>query len=137
MGQHQRVPEQALLGMQVDKDLRQMLIKEDAPPAKTIGVRVWPKAIPQFNVGHLEVVQVRQCIPAVTLAHCQSSACQADSKRAYSSCRSMLLASLQTFSIPHSALVQSHSRLHAGPGSEHVPACPHRSAPKQACCCPI
>ncbi|CAL5228570.1 g11727 [Coccomyxa viridis] len=42
---------------QVDKDLRQMLIKEDAPPAKKIGVRVWPKAIPQFNVGHLEVVQ--------------------------------------------------------------------------------
>ena len=44
--------------VQVDKDLRQMLIKEDAPPAKKIGVRVWPKAIPQFNVGHLEVVQV-------------------------------------------------------------------------------
>ena len=47
--------------MQVDKDLRQMLIKEDAPPAKKIGVRVWPKAIPQFNVGHLEVVQVHHC----------------------------------------------------------------------------
>ena len=43
---------------QVDKDLRQMLIKSDAPPAQKIGVRVWPKAIPQFNVGHLEVVQV-------------------------------------------------------------------------------
>ena len=50
------------MGLQVDKDLRQMLIKEDAPPAKKIGVRVWPKAIPQFNVGHLEVVQVRHCI---------------------------------------------------------------------------
>ena len=45
--------------MQVDRDLRQMLIKADAPPAKKIGVRVWPKAIPQFNVGHIEVVQVR------------------------------------------------------------------------------
>ncbi len=39
-----------------------MLIKDDAPPAKKIGVRVWPKAIPQFNVGHLEVVQVRHCM---------------------------------------------------------------------------
>ena len=48
----------ALWLVQVDKDLRQMLIKEDAAPAKKIGVRVWPKAIPQFNVGHLEVVQV-------------------------------------------------------------------------------
>ena len=44
---------------QVDKDLRQMLLKPDAPPPKTIGVRVWPKAIPQFNVAHLETVQAR------------------------------------------------------------------------------
>ena len=53
----------------MDKDLRQMLIKEDAPPAKKIGVRVWPKAIPQFNVGHLEVVQVRQCMHALEPGH--------------------------------------------------------------------
>lgn len=39
---------------QVDKDLRAMLIKPDAPPAQKLGVRVWPQAIPQFNVGHLE-----------------------------------------------------------------------------------
>jgi oxygen-dependent protoporphyrinogen oxidase len=39
---------------QVDKDLRAMLIKPDAPPAKKLGVRVWPQAIPQFNVGHLD-----------------------------------------------------------------------------------
>ncbi|KAK9822829.1 hypothetical protein WJX81_006686 [Elliptochloris bilobata] len=42
---------------QVDKDLRQMLLRPDAPPPKTIGVRVWPKAIPQFNVAHLDTVQ--------------------------------------------------------------------------------
>jgi oxygen-dependent protoporphyrinogen oxidase len=37
---------------QVDKDLRSMLIKDDAAPPTKIGVRVWPRAIPQFNVGH-------------------------------------------------------------------------------------
>lgn len=37
--------------LQVDKDLRVMLIKPDAPKPTTVGVRVWPKAIPQFNIG--------------------------------------------------------------------------------------
>eukprot|EP00887_Chlorella_sp_A99_P001230 scaffold14.g1230.t1 len=44
----------------VDKDLRKMLLKPDAPPPKKVAVRVWPKAIPQFNVGHLDVVQGAQ-----------------------------------------------------------------------------
>lgn len=44
--------------MQVDRDLRQMLIREDAPKPRKIGVRVWAKAIPQFNVAHNEAVQV-------------------------------------------------------------------------------
>lgn len=35
-----------------------MLLKPDAPKPRKIAVRVWPKAIPQFNVGHLDVVQV-------------------------------------------------------------------------------
>jgi oxygen-dependent protoporphyrinogen oxidase len=39
---------------QVDKDLRIMLLKPDAPGPKTVGVRVWPRAIPQFNLGHLD-----------------------------------------------------------------------------------
>jgi oxygen-dependent protoporphyrinogen oxidase len=38
----------------VDKDVRKMLIKSDAPPPLVQGVRVWPRAIPQFNVGHLD-----------------------------------------------------------------------------------
>lgn len=37
---------------QCDADLRAMLVSPDAPPARKIGVRVWPRAIPQFNVGH-------------------------------------------------------------------------------------
>jgi len=41
---------------QVDKDLRAMLVSPDAPPPQKIGVRVWPRAIPQFNVGHLDEV---------------------------------------------------------------------------------
>lgn len=38
---------------QVDEDLRKLLLKSDAPEPKTIGVRVWQKAIPQFNLGHM------------------------------------------------------------------------------------
>jgi oxygen-dependent protoporphyrinogen oxidase len=41
---------------QVDKDLRSMLIKPDAPSPRKVGVRVWPRAIPQFNVGHGELL---------------------------------------------------------------------------------
>ena len=41
---------------QVDRDLRAMLVAPDAPPPQKVGVRVWPRAIPQFNVGHLDEV---------------------------------------------------------------------------------
>ena len=41
---------------QVDKDLRKILIKPDAAKPKAIGTRVWPKAIPQFNLGHLKAL---------------------------------------------------------------------------------
>ena len=45
---------------QVDTDLRKMLLKTDAPAPKKIALRVWPKAIPQFNVGHLDIVEGAQ-----------------------------------------------------------------------------
>eukprot|EP00245_Coleochaete_scutata_P000382 TRINITY_DN10491_c0_g1_i1.p1 TRINITY_DN10491_c0_g1~~TRINITY_DN10491_c0_g1_i1.p1 ORF type:complete len:578 (+),score=114.92 TRINITY_DN10491_c0_g1_i1:141-1874(+) len=41
----------------VDKDLRTMLIKADAPAPRVLGVRVWPRAIPQFTIGHLDVLE--------------------------------------------------------------------------------
>lgn len=40
--------------LQVDIDLRQMLVKDDAPAPVKVGYRCWPRAIPQFNIGHLE-----------------------------------------------------------------------------------
>ncbi|MCO5549221.1 hypothetical protein L7F22_002687 [Adiantum nelumboides] len=41
---------------QVDKDVRKMLIKSDGPRPEVLGVRVWPRAIPQFEVGHLDIL---------------------------------------------------------------------------------
>ncbi|EFJ43713.1 hypothetical protein VOLCADRAFT_83109 [Volvox carteri f. nagariensis] len=47
---------QEQLVAQVDKDLRLMVLKPDAPAPRVVGVRVWPRAIPQFNIGHLELL---------------------------------------------------------------------------------
>ncbi|KAH7420737.1 hypothetical protein KP509_13G019800 [Ceratopteris richardii] len=47
---------EAELVKQVDKDIRRMLIKSDAPSPEVLGVRVWPQAIPQFEVGHLNIL---------------------------------------------------------------------------------
>lgn len=40
----------------VDRDLRKMLIHPDAQEPLVLGVRLWPQAIPQFLVGHLDML---------------------------------------------------------------------------------
>ncbi|XP_073129878.1 protoporphyrinogen oxidase 1, chloroplastic [Henckelia pumila] len=40
----------------VDRDLRKMLIRSNAQDPFVVGVRVWPQAIPQFTIGHLDVL---------------------------------------------------------------------------------
>jgi protoporphyrinogen/coproporphyrinogen III oxidase len=43
---------------QVDSDLRKpgMPLKADAPNPKLVGIRTWERAIPQFNIGHVDNV---------------------------------------------------------------------------------
>ncbi|GBG67270.1 hypothetical protein CBR_g88559 [Chara braunii] len=41
----------------VDADLRNLILKKDAVTPRVHGVRVWPRAIPQFNVGHLDLLE--------------------------------------------------------------------------------
>jgi oxygen-dependent protoporphyrinogen oxidase len=41
---------------QVHEDVKKILLKPDAEPPRTHGVRVWPRAIPQYNKGHLEIL---------------------------------------------------------------------------------
>jgi len=41
----------------VDTGCRQVLLKENAPDPKLIGMRVWPTAIPQYELGHLPMMK--------------------------------------------------------------------------------
>ena len=42
---------------EVDKGCRQVLLKDNAPPAKLIGMKIWPTAIPQYELGHLPIMK--------------------------------------------------------------------------------
>lgn len=42
---------------QVDVGCRQVLLKSDAPPPKVIGMKLWPTAIPQYELGHLPLIK--------------------------------------------------------------------------------
>lgn len=44
-------------GMQVHIDLQKMVVKPGSARPKVCGVRVWPRAIPQFNVGHMDLLE--------------------------------------------------------------------------------
>ena len=42
---------------EVDKGCRQVLLKPDAPPPKVLGLKLWPTAIPQYELGHLPLMK--------------------------------------------------------------------------------
>ena len=41
----------------VDAGCRQVLLKEDAPPPKVLGLKLWPTAIPQYELGHRGLIE--------------------------------------------------------------------------------
>eukprot|EP00934_Nitzschia_sp_Nitz4_P006976 Nitzschia sp. Nitz4//scaffold194_size40385//5781//7469//NITZ4_007525-RA/size40385-processed-gene-0.1-mRNA-1//1//CDS//3329540319//6966//frame0 len=42
---------------EVDKGCRKVLVKTDAPPPKVVGFKLHPKAIPQYELGHGEILR--------------------------------------------------------------------------------
>jgi len=49
---------------EVDKGCRQVLLKNDAPKPKVIGIKVWPTAIPQYELGHEELMKKLESLEA-------------------------------------------------------------------------
>jgi len=41
---------------EVDKGCRQVLLNADAPKPKVLGLKLWPTAIPQYELGHKEII---------------------------------------------------------------------------------
>jgi oxygen-dependent protoporphyrinogen oxidase len=42
---------------EVDKGCRQVLLNPDAPEPKVLGLKIWPSAIPQYEIGHLDIIK--------------------------------------------------------------------------------
>eukprot|EP00978_Attheya_sp_CCMP212_P001496 scaffold3141_cov53-Attheya_sp.AAC.5 len=42
---------------EVDKGCRQVLLNPDAPEPKVLGLKIWPTAIPQYELGHLDIIK--------------------------------------------------------------------------------
>ncbi len=42
---------------QADSDAKHILLHKDAPPPKVLSCKLWPKAIPQYNKGHYDIMK--------------------------------------------------------------------------------
>jgi len=42
---------------EVDRGCRDVLLQPDAPPPRVVGMKIWPTAIPQYEIGHLPLIK--------------------------------------------------------------------------------